>query len=267
MIQVVITSSDSSSTVEWFLNGGATPVGNMFDLTVNSPGAYRATVTGSGACADVKQSPIFNVYAPEAYEVTIAPDASYEDCGNGPTTLSITELEATANSGSIKLPVTSTDFSLFSFQWAKDAAILTGVTQEEITINDRTENGNYTLTAMKDGLSATSNTVAINLGLEAISINTTQSKLCPGSNDMITLSSDSSLNTSYTYQWFKDGQAIAGQTAETTDINEIGTYTFVASAFGCTSTSNEIIITNFDVDTVTISPSDYYNYRRKHYSF
>ncbi|NER17427.1 T9SS type B sorting domain-containing protein [Spongiivirga citrea] len=252
-----VTSSDSSSTIEWFLNGGTTPIGTSFDLLVNTPGAYQATVTGSGTCADVKQSPVFNIYAPEAYEVTIAPDASYEACGNPPTTLSITKLEATANGGALKLPVDSADFSLFTFQWLKDAAALAGATHNEITLSDRTENGNYTLTATNNGLSATSNNVAISLGLEAINISATQSKLCPGSSDMITLSSDDSLNPAYTYQWLKDGQIITGETASTTDINEIGTYTFVASAFGCTSTSNEIVITNFDVDTVSISPSDY----------
>ncbi len=252
-----VTSSDNSSTIEWFLNGGPTPVGNSFDLTVNTPGAYQATITGSGACADVKQSPIFNVYAPETYEVTIAADSNYEACGNPPTTLGIIQLEASANGGTIKLPLASADFALFSFQWSKEGVAITGANTNEITLSDRTENGNYTLTATKDGLSATSNTVAISLGLEAINISATQSKLCPGSSDIITLSNNDGLNSDYTYQWFKDGQALVGEISATTDISEIGTYTFVASAFGCTSTSNEIVITNFDVDTVTISPAEY----------
>ncbi|NER17429.1 T9SS type B sorting domain-containing protein [Spongiivirga citrea] len=252
-----VTSSESGSTIEWFLNGGTTPVGNTFDLGVSTPGAYQATVTGSGACGDVKQSPVFNIYAPEAYEITIAPDANYVDCGNPPTTLSITKIDAVANSGSLKVSVNSSDFSLFTYEWFKDNTTVNGATQQEFTVNDRTENGNYEIEVSDGNLTSMSNTVAISLGLEAITISATQSKLCPGSSDSITLSNDGALNTDYSYQWFKDGQAIAGANTATIDINEIGTYHFVASAFGCTSNSNEIEITNFDVDTVVISPSEF----------
>lgn len=252
-----VASSDSSSTIEWFVNGGSTSIGNTFDLMVNTPGAYQATVTGSGACGDVKQSPVFNIYEPEAYEIVIAPDSNYVDCGNPPTTLSISTLEAVANGGSITLPVDSSDFSLFTYEWFKDNTTISGATQQEFTVNDRTENGNYEIEISDGSLTSMSNTLVISLGLEAITISTSQSKLCPDSSDSITLSNDGTLNPEYSYQWFKDGQAIAGATMATTDINEIGVYHFVASAFGCTSNSNEISITNFDVDTVVISPSEF----------
>ncbi|MFP2995082.1 gliding motility-associated C-terminal domain-containing protein [Spongiivirga sp. MCCC 1A20706] len=252
-----VSSSDSSSTVEWFFNGGSTSIGNSFDLVVNTPGSYQATVTGSGACGDVKQSPVFNIYAPEAYEVTIAADANYEDCGNPPTTLGITKLEATAKGGVINTTIDSGDYSLFTYEWFRDTSSISGATDKEITINDRTENGNYELEVSDGSLTSMSNSLTISLGLEAISISSTQSKLCPGSSDTITLSSEEALNAAYTYQWFKDGNPIAGATGATTDISEIGSYQFIASAFGCSSSSNEIVITNFDVDTVVISPSEF----------
>jgi len=252
-----VTSSESTSTIEWFLNGGATPIGTAFDLTVNAPGVYQATVTGSGACGDVKQSPVFTIYAPEAYEVTIETDASYEACGNPPTTLSVTGIEAVADSGSIMLPVDSSDFSLFTYEWFKDNTTISGATQQDYTVNDRTENGIYEIEVSDSNLTSMSNTLTISLGIEAISISATQTKLCPESSDLITLSSDDALDPDYSYQWFKDGQVISGATGAATDISETGSYHFVASAFGCTSESNEIVITNFDVDTVVISPSEF----------
>ena len=252
-----VASSEAGSTVEWFMNGGMTAVSYDFDYVVSTSGVYQATVTGVGACADVKQSPEFNIYAPESYAVTIAPNAAYVDCGSDPATVSVTEIIASANAGSINLAVNSSDLASFTYQWYRDGSILAGETTSSTIANDRTANGNYTVDASFSGLTGNSNSVSIGLGLEALTISSALDKLCPNSSDSINIVYSDPLNPLYAYQWLKDGVAIPGETSDTYAASTVGSYEFVATAFGCTSTSNAIVISNFDVDSVVVSPSEY----------
>lgn len=256
-ITLSVASDTAGSTIEWFLNGGMTPVSTAFDFVTSATGSYQATVTGPGACADIKQSPIFNVYAPQTYVVDIAVNSGYLDCGTDPATVSVTGITATANAGTLSLSVNSGDFASFSYQWYKDASILAGEIGLTTTINDRTGNGDYMVDATYGATAGNSNPVAINLGLEAISISSPLIQLCPDSEDSIDLSSNEALNALYNYQWYKNGTAIVGATGATLNISDIGSYELVASAFGCTSTSNAIVISYFNVNGIVISPSEF----------
>ncbi|WP_255070318.1 GEVED domain-containing protein [Lacihabitans sp. LS3-19] len=81
--------------------------------------------------------------------------------------------------------------------------------------------------------------------------------LC-GTQDNVPLMFDFSGNSfAYSYQWFKNGSLIPGQTSYTIYVSTAGTYKLQVSSGSCTNFSNEIIIGNNNNDMIlsTLDPN------------
>ncbi len=62
----------------------------------------------------------------------------------------------------------------------------------------------------------------------------------------VSLTALTNTNGDYTYQWFQDGNPIAGATGSTLFSNQYGTYTVQATnAYGCTATAGSILLFNY----------------------
>jgi len=114
-------------------------------------------------------------------------------------------------------------------QWYRNGVLITGATSDTYVA---TTSGNYTVVVTNSsGCSATS--AAVSLTFNALPAKPTTSggsnTFCPGN---VTLTSSSGT----TYQWYKDGVLMAGETNQTLNVSAAGKYTvIVTNVNGCTS--------------------------------
>src|SRR5690606_17921102 len=135
----------------------------------------------------------FTLEYPTGFDVTIAPSAGYTACTSTNTTHSITSFTADTPSGTVPM----TDLG-YSYQWFKDGIAVLGATAQTLNLTNAAEIGDYYLEiTMPDFAAIVSNTVTINLAVEAVTISG-DTNLCEGGTTVLS----SSLTASeYTYQW------------------------------------------------------------------
>ena len=98
-------------------------------------------------------------------------------------------------------------------------------------------------------MNATSNTLAVQLASEGLTISSTSTVYC-SSSDVITLSTTTDLS-SETFDWERNGEAINSSDASLS-ITQEGTYRLVVRKGSCSQISNEINITPLDPDLITL---------------
>lgn len=144
-----------------------------------------------------------------------------------------------------------------TFQWRKDGAAISGATNAALTLTNVTtaNTGTYTVVATNSAGSVTSNNavLTVNSPLGAAPVITAQplsQTVAPGGSATFTVAAT---GTSPTYQWRKNGTAMAGATASTLSLanlqaGDAADYTVVVSTAGGSQTSRfaRLVVDNPD---------------------
>lgn len=249
-----VSTTALSPTYQWYQDGVAISGETSSSITINQPGIFYAEVTqNGGACTlPAKNSEETTVVLPNSFEIIIDYVGTYSDCSVENTTLTVLQINALDADGN-RSDVTSSLRSSFTYQWLKDDAVLPGLTADELTLNDVSDNGFYTVQGSITTFNATSNPLSIRLASnETIDITSSGLQLCDGVT--VTLSTTTDL-TGLSYTWTKDGATVSTTETELI-VTETGTYQLAITSDGCPIQSNDIVITDFDASIVVIDAGD-----------
>jgi hypothetical protein len=252
-----VSTDATSPTYQWYKDGAAVPGATSNTLVVGETdsGVYYARVSLSGgACASTSiDSDPTNVAVPTSIDATIAYASTYAECVNTDIVLEISTLTADISGGGT-IDVTSQLVSSISAQWKKDGANVAGATSNSISLTNISENGNYDVDIAIGGYTDTSNALSVRLLVnEVLTINSTSTTSC-GPSEIITLSTPTDLNGE-TFSWYRDGVDL-GNSSETLDTTEPGTYQLVIDRNGCPLGSNELVISPLNPDLITLDSPD-----------
>ena len=220
----ITLSASGNGTYSW--TQGATNLGNSATLTINNPGSYNLTVTGSNGCTATANVNITqNIITPTAV-INSNPQTSILTC-------STTSLTLTASGGSIYSWSNGTTFM------GNGAALLV------------TNPGTYTVTVTgANGCSAiVSTSITQDITAPTISIsNSTGSSILNCSTTSLILTA----NGGSIYSW-SNGTTFMGNGAALS-VNSPGTYTVtVTGANGCTATASTTITQTIVAPSVSIT--------------
>ncbi|WP_440121258.1 gliding motility-associated C-terminal domain-containing protein [Tenacibaculum sp. Ill] len=257
-IELCINHDAPSGTIEWFKGTDTTPLAAKTQLCMNAiePEVYYARVTQStgSACDAVVDSEEFVLLAVDSFNVVIRTATDYEECNSATTKLSMVGVKAVAEDGN-EYDLTSDQIAMLNFDWKKDG-VSTGGTSDQYTVNSYVDNGSYTLTVSTNtGKSGDSNAIDAKLvEVPQISSTSTSNSLCAGSSIVYTIDN---FNTSYTYQWVKDGdEDVTPSDPQTLVVNEVGEYVLQYSDSSCSNELAPINVIPFDDSAVTVTPSE-----------
>ncbi|WP_417785286.1 gliding motility-associated C-terminal domain-containing protein [Tenacibaculum sp.] len=245
-------------TIRWFKDGQdiGEAVKNELCIDAEAKGSYYAKViksTGS-ACDDTVSSDEFVLLGIDSLKVAIRTATDYEECNSATTKLSMVGVKALAEDGN-EYDLTSDQIAMLNFDWKKDEAS-TGITSQEYTVNSYADNGSYTLTASIGAITnGSSDAIDVKLvDIPQVSSKPTSNSLCAGSSIVYTIDN---FNTSYTYQWIKDGdEDVTPTDPQTLVVKEVGEYVLRYSYSGCNNELAPINVVPFDDSAVTVTPSE-----------
>ena len=228
---VTLTSSDTYSN-QWLLNGVAIPGATQPTYVATGSGNYSVRVFTAASCS--------NTSAAVTVQVNPLPTAAIQL--SGPT--------AICAGGS----VTFTSSSTTGNQWYRDGSPISGATGSTYTA---TGAGSYVLKVTTNGCTGASSPVAVTTLATPPAKPTVTSlrgttNLCPGQDTMLQSTPASS------YQWFRDGVAIAGQTSQETIASTTGQYSVQIGGASCPVLSDPLQITIWpypDKPTITATGS------------
>ncbi len=162
-------------------------------------------------------------------------------------------------SGSVELKIDSGNsttsplsFTNLKYKWYKDDVVVTGQTGPNLTVNS---SGNYYVvidygpcTTLSSEFKSQTITVTVITSGQTFTITSSGgTNICPSNPTTL------SVQSGYTYQWYRDDVAIAGATSNTYVTAVSGTYKVVVGQGSCAATSNTITLnaetfnTNLDV--------------------
>ena len=243
-----VTTDATSPSYEWFRNGSS--IGNDSPtLAITQEGTYYAAVTSSGACSSTINSETTLAVIPASFEVIIGYDGTYVPCENTTIDLEVAQINAIASDGSTS-DVTGQLESSFAYQWQFNGTDVSGANNQNISLSNITENGNYTVDATLNTYNPTSNVLPVQLlTSETVAITSTGTIFC-SSADALTISTTTDLS-SETFDWEMNGVRMNVST-ESLVVSATGTYRLVLNKNGCDLYSNEIVIAGLDPNLITL---------------
>jgi gliding motility-associated-like protein len=226
-----VTLSAPGGATSYLWNTGETSQ----SINVIVSGTYTVTVTNSGCTATSNGTTVTVKPIPTVPTIIAAGSTTF--CNTGSVTLNA------AGGGT-------------SYQWYKDGILINGQTGSSLNV---TSAGNYQATTFNDGCQS-----ALSTGVQVI-VNTVINPILSSENNKTTICKGGSLllsaaseTTPFTYQWYKDGNIISGETKATYLVTQAGKYKVtITSINGCLSGfSNEIEIKEVTAATPTIKAAD-----------
>ncbi len=196
---VVLTSSAGTGN-QWLKDAVAVSAATNTAYTATAAGSYSVRVTNAGGCTALSAPAIITVNpAPPIPVITASGPTSF--CAGGNVVL--TSSAATGN------------------QWVKDAVVLSGITTAAFPVNAA-------------GVYSVQVTNAAGCTVSSSNITITVSTVPP---KPVITQNGNQLSSSATTgnQWFKDGVAVAGATAQTYTATQAGDYTVQVTLNGCAS--------------------------------
>lgn len=206
----VVQPISSLYTYQWFLNGSQISGANGTSYSPSQSGTYTCRATN--ACGSTTSAPF-----PVSYFTLPSPAISF----NGDTTGCPGDpvvLQGPAGTGLI-------------YQWRRNGSAVSGANARFFTVSS---SGSYSLTLSAPGGCNITTNVPVNInviGTPSVAI-TTQSYPMSCTGDLLYMNSIASNVTSY--QWYRNGLPLIGQTASSYVSSQGGTYTLLGSN-GCTS--------------------------------
>ena len=225
----VVLSSSAATGNQWYKDGVSISGATTQNYTATQSATYTVKVTING-CASTSSG--ITVSANSIPAPTITAGGPINFCTGGSVVLS-----SSAASGN---------------QWYKDGVAISGAAAQNYTA---TQAGNYTVIVSLSGCTSTSSngtTVAVtNIPSTPNVTAGGPTSFCTGDN--VVLSSSASTGN----QWYKDGVAISGATAQNYTATQGGVYTVKVTVNGCTSNSSGgvTVVVNNIPPTPLITPS------------
>ncbi len=220
-LQLSITIPDSlllKATIEWTRASGGGVIGTSRTLTVTDAGQYKVSVQF-----------LNNIPCPISTTVTVS-------VVDNPMPVVVTPTGGNTYCQGGSLTLDAGDF--VSYQWFLGGVAISGATMRTFVARAP---GSYSVRVTASGGCSGTSAAFVVQELPAPSSPIIRSRngtleLCPnGTLELFVENADAAL----TYQWFKDNQALAGQTRTSLTVTAIGSYTVEAkSANGCTSRPN-----------------------------
>ncbi|MBL4746354.1 MAG: gliding motility-associated C-terminal domain-containing protein [Flavobacteriaceae bacterium] len=234
----------SATAINWYKDDVLFLENGAASIQVTDEGQYKALVSIPGdPCGAEVSSPIFKVYNPSKYFVSIGLPTNYTSCSFSKTTIRIKSLEYGISSGQ-KFKFNDFDASLFSYRWMYSGEEVAGGNTSSLLVDDVVKVGAYKLVISDaNGVKAVSNAVKVNLKLSSVQIKGPEVvHLC--ANDSYTFEAAID-DANFTYIWFKNEVEIGGipsYTPSYTVSNDVhGDYRVeVRTNGGCTTVSNTI---------------------------
>ena len=250
-----IRAVGAGRSFQWYKDGVAIPGATDSNYVVNNA---QATSTGkyycmiAGTCTPPATSATCDLTVAAKPRITRNPVA----------------VTACPGSSGNAISVTATGLNL-AYQWYKDGVRIDGATSSTLTFNnyDYSMNGQYYCLVRSDipnpnncAITAQSSTVRVSgYRVPTISVQPKNTIACAGGTT--TLVSEFA-GTGLTYQWFKDGKALAGQASNTLVLSSIkadaaGRYVVVATGTcGLSTTSDTASVTVITKPTITKQPEN-----------
>ncbi len=239
-----VTTTASSPTYQWYMNGAPVASATNNSLTINAVGTYYVEVTENGGPCSAAPiaSATTTVVSPDSFELVIDYVGSYNSCENTDATLSLSKINAVSNNGA-KTDVTADLQASYNYQWKLNGADINGETSKTITVSNQ-NNGSYALYGTISTFNATSNTLDVKLkSSQNLQITANSTVYCEGG-DPIVLESSLDL-TNETYAWKKDGVTV-DSASEAFTVTAPGVYELTINSNDCPIVSNKINIVPFD---------------------
>lgn len=227
---VQLTATPTNLTLQWLKNG--VPVSNQ----PVPPNTSQYTVVYPSSGSYSVQSSYLGCPAASATPISVTSE---------PTPITISA-PTTCLGGGVSSIVLTASGPTGTFNWTKDGvAFATG--QSSVTVVAR---GTYVASQTSAGGCTATSQIVIN-DVPVTTLNTSTAVTACGS---YTLSLTNS-PVGQTYQWFKDGTLMSGQTASQLNISTTGTYRVTATntATGCTAQSLSINVTINPLPDVTLN--------------
>ena len=215
-----------AASYQWNVNGAPLALATNATLNVSTAGTYTLTVSNGAGCSATSANQVITVNPLPVVAIT----GTNTICPGATTTLSATA-------------------GLSAYQWKLNGIAIAGATSATYSTN---VTGTYTVTASSaSGCVGTSPAfVLTNSPLPSVSITaTTPTTFCIG--DSVTLSANAGLAS---YQWSRNGTAIAGATSASYTTKTAGSYTVTGTnGAGCSATSTATSIIVNPLPTVAIT--------------
>jgi Secretion system C-terminal sorting domain len=223
---VTFTSSSVSGN-QWYKDGNIIAGATAQTYSATTSGTYTSRVTINGC-----QSPASNAIVVTVNSLPATPVIT----ASGPTTF--------CSGGTVTLNSSSVSGN----QWYKDGNIIAGATTQSYTTS---VSGTYTVIVTNNGcFSLPSNPIVVTVNLSSSAPVITaggSTSICTGNSVLL------SSNIASGNQWYKDGNIIAGATAQTYSVTTSGSYTCIVTVSGCSSpVSNSIVVT---VNAIPTAPT------------
>ncbi len=260
-----VTSSAATLSVTPVTTISSQPAAQV--VCSDTAASFAVTATGTGTLSyQWRKDAVAIVGATAAtYSIasaTAANNGSYDvivagSCGSvtsSAATLSVTPVtaisgqpaaQAACNGGTAIFSVVANGTGTLTYQWSKDGAPIIGATGPSLTVTNAsaTDAGSYQVSVTGAcGASVLSNTALLTIdATTAITSQPVASTVCE--NAAVTLSVGATGTGTLSYQWRRDGQAIAGATSATLNIAtltaaETGSYDVVVTGSCGQATSN-----------------------------
>ena len=241
---ITVTTNAQSPAYTWFRNN-IQIAETSATLNATQDGTYKVVVTQTTGCTATAEI-TFTLQYPSAFAITVATGTGYEACVSSTAALAVTSFTASTPQGNIDVSASG-----YAYQWYKGDEMVAGAISSTLNINNASQNGNYKIgvTIPEFGL-VFSNTVNAQLGIEDVTISS-NGVLCEGQD--VLLSADVN-NNNYTYQWYKNNNAISGATSASYTANAEGNYHVVIASGTCTKQSNTIALAIAQTSVSSTSP-------------
>lgn len=246
-VNLEATTNAGSATYEWYKNDVLISGETAAQLSVTTPGTYKAKVIASGSCVTEKFTPEVVVIVPENYIVAL--DASsYSECMTGSLTLALASVNAVAGGENYVLGENA--LGLFNYQWTRDGAAIAGETNRTLTISGQDASGSYNLNATLDAQTYAAQPVDVKMGITETPAITSPIAITCNDGTLFDITSNMT-DTGYTYVWYRNGVALT-ETGTSLQTSLPGTYVLEVGSNGCTVISNEVIVEEINTDMVQL---------------
>ncbi len=240
----ITTTAVGTVVVKWYKDETLLPTESGMNIKVSEEGKYRAQVSVSGStCAAQVSSPVFKVYNPNAYFLSLKTADNYTKCVSSSVVLKPTDIKYGISTGQ-KFILDLDKYGTLNYTWFYKENVLSGKKSTNLLIDNSELNGAYKVKVYDANNNfAVSNTIQVSLSLaNVLVLGDEKVYLCLNDPHTFKASID---NPKYTYTWFKNELKInslpAYSPTYSVDTDVFGDYKVeIKNTSGCTSASNVI---------------------------
>ncbi|GAB4049138.1 hypothetical protein GCM10028810_38290 [Spirosoma litoris] len=221
---------------QWFLNGTILAGGASSGYQATQAGSYTLRITDDNGCSATSQPILVQT---RTTAVTLSPTGNQWLC----RTDTSVHLVATSPNGA---PLTGV-----TFEWLLNNSVIANA--QASTFN-ATQAGNYQVRITQDGCQALSAETTIQLSsVSSIELMPEETELSLPKGATVTLKAP--LDTSYTYQWYRNESALANATDYRLSVSTEGTYKVRITQHNCVGWSTNRLVQSTAVSTTIADPA------------